>query len=177
MGRLLASHVIFCIYFYFIFTFLCITAADTDASHDKCNKNNSCSLLFAEDIASKTTTGNKVSIFPDPKSNMRLFRLSHADFQNTYETNIVGVNVQCSLGLVDVFLQDSCVGTATYRPSYKECARRRIDRDGSGITRCIFHCSPIFNSNTTFVRFTRVEHVTADNSVWKLDAIVTGEIN
>ena len=166
----------FVIDFYVIFTFLCITAADTDASHDKCNKNNSCSLLFAEDIA-KTTPGYSVNIFPDSKSNMRLFRFSHADFKNAYETNIVGVNVQCRLGLVDVFLQDTCVGTATFRPSYKECVCRRIDREGSGITRCIFHCSPIFNSNTTFVRFTRVEHVTADYSVWKLDAIVTREIN
>ena len=97
------------------------------------------------------------------KSSIHLFRVSHADFKNTYETDVVGMNIQCSLGLVDVFLHETCVGTATYRPPFKECVRRRIDIDAA---LCIFHCSPIFNSNTTSVRFVKVKHITADYDMW-----------
>ena len=134
-------------------------------SHDKCKQNNICPLLFAENIASDNTTsqatrGNSVSIFTDSKSNMHLFRLSHTDFKNTCAAEIVDVNLQCSLGLLDVFLHKVCVGTACHGPPYKECVRRQIDTHTSGITRCIFRC--IFHN--------------ADYNVWKLDAILIREI-
>ena len=94
-----------------------IISATTTANFvrdDKCNKNE-CPLLFDEGIAFDTAKqqfrhGNPVRIFHDPKSNIRLFRVVHADLRNLYETEIVGENPQCSLGLVDVFLQDTCVG-------------------------------------------------------------------
>ena len=146
-------------------------------SHDKCDKNK-CLLLFAEEIASDTTTqhvglDNPVRIFPDSKSNMRLFQVGHADFKNPYETEIIGVNLQCGLGLVDVFLQDTCVGSANYCRSYKECVRMEIDNPVNGTKRCTYRCYPIYNSNTTFVRFAQVKYITADYSAWTLNAILT----
>ena len=65
-GGLLASYGIIST----IYTISFNTVADTDASYDKCNKNNSCSLLFAEDIASDITNqrqaqGNAIGIFTD----------------------------------------------------------------------------------------------------------------
>ena len=149
-------------------------------SHDKCDKNK-CPLLFAEDIASDTTKqqfglDNPVRIFPDSKTNMRLFRVGHADFKSLYETEIIGVNLLCSLGLVDAFLQDTCVGSANYRRSYKECVRGVIDTHDNGTMRCTYRCYPTFNSNTTFVRFAKVKYITADYSAWALNAILTRQL-
>ena len=157
-----------------------ITASDS-VSDDKCDKNN-CPLLLAENIASDTTKqefghDSTVRIFPDSKSNIRLFRVAHADFKNAYETEIVGENLHCSLGLVDVFLQDPCVGTGNHRRSYKECVHGGIDTEANGTIRCTYRCYPIYNSNTTFVRFAKVNYITADYSAWALKAILTHDIN
>ena len=178
-GQLLGGRCIISIFL----RFTGITAHDIGASHDKCNKNSNCPLLFAEDIAFDTTEqrrghGTSVSIFPDSISNIRLFRVSHANFTNPYETEIIGVNLQCSLGLMDVFLQDTCVGSAAYHQwSYKECVRGGTDAHANGTMRCTYRCYPINNSNTTFVRFARVNYNTADNNVWALKAILTHDIN
>ena len=150
-------------------------------SYDKCDKNK-CTLLFAEEIAFDTTKHqfgheNPVRIFTDSKSNMRLFRVGHADFKTPYETEIIDVNLQCSLGLVDVFLQDTCIDSANYRLSYKECVRRRIDSHANGTMNCTYRCYPMFNSNTTFVRFAKVKYITGDDNKWVLNAILTRGIN
>ena len=163
-----------------IFTISATTAADF-ASDDKCNKDE-CPLLFAEGIVFDTAKqhfghGNPVRIFHDSKSNIRLFRVGHAALKNPYETEIVGENLQCRLGLVDVFLQDTCVGSANYRRSYKECAHGRVDTYANGTMRCTFRCYPIFDSNTTFVRFAKVKYITADYNAWALNAILTRDIN
>ena len=157
-----------------------MTTADS-VSQDKCDKNK-CPLLFAEEIAFDTTKyqfghENPVRIFHDSKSNMRLFRVIHADFKNLYETEIIGVNLQCSLGLVDVFLQDTCVDSANNRRSYKECVSRRIDSHANGTMNCTYRCYPMFNSNTTFVRFAKLKYITADYNAWVLNAILTSDIN
>ena len=163
-----------------IFIISGITAANS-VSDNKCDKNN-CPLLFAEDVASDTTKQQFVHestlrIFPDSKSNIRLFRVGHSDFKNAYETEIVGENLHCNLGLVDVFLQDPCVGTGNHRRSYKECVHGGIDSHPHGNMRCTYRCYPIYNSNTTFVRFAKVNYITADYSAWVLNTILTRDIN
>ena len=150
-------------------------------SHDKCDKNK-CPLLFAEDITSDNTKqqvglDNPVRIFLDSKTNLRLFRVGHADFKSMYETEIIGVNLECNLGLVDVFLQDPCGGSANYRRSYKECVHGGIDTHDNGTMHCTYRCYPTLNSNTTFVRFAQVKYITADYSAWALNAILIRDIN
>ena len=153
-------------------TFSLITVADIGVSHAEAVEDRGCPILFDEDITSNFTRVaeghvGQVTIFPDSKSSMHLLRVSHAGVTNPYEIEIVGMNLICSPGLVDVFLQ--AIDQET--DPYWECVRGRVYSPTDGTTHCAFRCLPMSTGKTTFVRFAKVNYVATNYDQWTLNDI------
>ena len=66
----------------------------------------------------------------------------------------------CSLGLVDVFLQENRGMTVINQ----ECVRGRMH--------CVFRCLPTSTGKKTFVRFAKANYIASDYDKWTLNNIV-----
>ena len=150
-----------------------ITGNGIDVSQAKPDEDSGCPILFDESITLNfpNVTDEQVdrfTVFPESNSSMRFFRVSHADIKNPFELEIIGAYLQCSVGLVDVFLQETRGMTAIYQ----ECVRGRVNTGFRGAMQCVFRCLPTSTGKATFVRFAKANHVAADYGQWTLNDII-----
>ena len=139
-----------------------------------------CQLNFAADLNRDISgllggsgTGSPLILFPDPQALTCLLRvrLVGEASASSYAMEIVGMNVRCQQGILDVFLWN---GSATSRHTglwFTECKWGPVKIQMDGTTLCRYICIPLTKSDTAFIRVSKAKHISDSYEKWSLQSV------
>ena len=135
-----------------------IIIRDVMVSQDALTMCDGCLLSFVADL-NRDTSGlmdgsgiiNPLILFPDQRAHTCLLRVRHSLTSATYAMEIVGANLQCRQGIMDVFLKNGCASTGHMGLLFTECKGRPVTTQMDGTTLCTYICTPSTESDTTFI--------------------------
>ena len=116
-------------------------------------------------------SGNSFVIFPDVGAKNCLLRINHSEINLPYYVDLVGSNLHCRPGVMNVFIRDTCGMTHNTGVLFRECTHELTETQGGGLTHCEYKCFPAFTSRSTYIGFSKATHITTDYGRWSLNSI------
>ena len=113
-------------------------------------------------------TNSPFRIFSDQHTITCLPYVNHTETNKPYNVKFQGRDLHWLHGVVYVFLLDVCGASDNMMPIYRECVHESTEMRTEEMTRCVYHCIPTGNSQSTYVRFNKVKFTTADYETWLL---------
>ena len=134
---------------------------------------NGCYVDMTPDPSRDTTglvdkSGNAFVIFPNVGTKTCNLRVNHSEIHYPYYVDLVGSNLHCRQGVMNVFIRDTCGVTDNTGVLFRECTHELTETQGGGLTHCEYKCTPAFTSRSTYVGFRKATHITTDYESWSL---------
>ena len=137
---------------------------------------NRCYVDMTPDPSRDTTglvdgSGNPFILFPNVGTKNCILRVNHIEINYPYYVDLVGSNLHCRQGVLNVFIQDTCGVTDNTGVLFRECTLELTETEGVGLTHCEYKCTPAFTCRSTYVGFSKATHITTDYGSWSLNSI------
>ena len=118
-----------------------------------------------------SATGRPLALFPDPGARTCQLRVRHSKTSASYAVEIIGTNLQCRQGIMDVFIQNGCATTSQTGVLFTECRRSEVMAEGNGNISCTYICKPATETGTTSIRISKMKHIAASYENWSLSTV------
>ena len=149
------------------------------ASQDTLTMCRGCQQNFAADFRRDTSgllggngTGSPLILFPDPQALTCLLRVRLGEASaSSYAMEIVGMNLQCQQGILDVFLWNGNGASSHTGLWFTECKWGPMKIQMDGTTLCRYICMPLTKSDAAFIRVSKVKHVIDSYEKWSLHSV------
>ena len=149
-----------------------------EVSQDMSAMCDGCLLSFVPDPSRDTSglwddygAGGPLILFPDSGAVTSLLRVRHSTNNASYVVEIIGTNLQCRQGIMDVFLQNGCPILGCTGLAFTECKREAVKIELNGIVLCTYICTPSTETDTIFIRVKKANHISASYGSWSINSV------